>query len=213
MSIVTIAHFQKSNDLNIPLSVAVPVSNSALATPNNEDYLTGLITRIEKSILLNALGLATYNTLQDAIADDFTAPQYAPYKKLVEGDEYDDKIWNGLQYDYSLIAYRVYEIFVTETNSRLSAIGNVEVNPQGAKLTTPAYKVANANTNFIKQYQGGYLYEPYVSDDGLFIDYFGMHEEVEVSLWRYLCDKKADFVDWNEELFRPTDDFKNSFGI
>ena len=213
MSICTISHFQKSNELYIPLSVADPVCNASQASTDNQDYLTNLISVVEKNILLNALGLATYNTLQLAISDNFVNPIYASYEKLVKGDEYDGKIWVGLEYDYSLIAYKVFEEFTTQTASRLSAIGAVTVNPQGAQLVSPKYIIANANVKFIKQYQDGYLNEPIISDDGVFIDWFGTQDDLNVSMYRYLVDKKADFVDWSEENFRPSQDFKNSFGI
>jgi len=213
MPICTISHFQKSNELYIPLSVSDPVSNASEASTDNQDYLTNLISVVEKNILLSALGLATYNTLQLAISDDFVNPIYASYEKLVKGDEYDGKIWVGLEYDYSLIAYKVFEEFTTQTASRLSAIGAVTVNPQGAQLVSPKYIIANANVKFIKQYQDGYLNEPIISDDGVFIDWFGTQDDLNVSMYRYLVDKKADFVDWSEEKFRASNDFKNSFGI
>ena len=209
-NIITIQYFKKANELNIPLSVAVPVSNTSNATPSNEGYLTNLIAREEKSILLNALGLATYNTLQLALAD-IDNPLYASYKKLVEGDEYDGKVWQGLSNDYSLLAYRIYEVFVSETNRRLSAIGSVQVNPQGAETTTPAYKIANANQNFINKYQGGYLIEPIVYDN--FIDWFGQNNDVEISLYQYLLDKQADFVGFKIDEFRVICESQNSFGI
>lgn len=212
MSICTISHFQKSNELYIPLSVGDPVSNASEASTDNVGYLTNLIGVVEKNILLNALGLATYNTLQLALAD-IDNPLYASYKKLVKGDEYDGKIWVGLEYDYSLIAYKVFEEFTTQTASRLSAIGATTVNPQGAQLVSPKYIIANANAKFIKQYQDGYLNEPIISDDGLFIDWFGTQDDLNVSMYRYLVDKKAGFADWSEENFRPSQDFKNSFGI
>lgn len=213
MSICTISHFQQANELNIPLSIDAPVSNASAITPNNVAYLTNLINVVEKKILLNALGLATYNTLQLAISDDFVNPIYASYEKLVKGDEYDGKIWVGLEYNYSLIAFKVFEEFTTQTASRLSAIGSTTVNPQGAQLVSPKYIIANANANFLRQYQDGYMDEPIISDDGLFIDWFGQQNEINVSIYKYLSDKKADFVDWSEEKFRPSQDFKNSFGI
>lgn len=210
LNIVSIANFKKANELNIPLSVAVPVSNTSTATPSNEVYLTNLIAKEEKTILLNALGLTTYNTLQLALVD-IDNPLYASYKKLVEGDKYDGKVWNGLSGDYSLIAYRVYEVFASETNTRLSAIGNTKVNPQGAEQMTPIYKIANANHNFLKQYQGGYLFDPIVFEN--FVDWYGQNDDVEVSLCTYLNDKKADFVDFKIEDFKVFRESKNSFGI
>lgn len=210
-NITTIEQFQKANELNIPLSTPVPNSNATLATPNNASALNLLITKTEKSVLLNALGLETYNTLQLALAD-INNPLYASYKKLVEGDEYDGKVWNGLAYDYGLLQNRIFELFITQTNSRLSAVGETKVNPQGANLTTPAYKTANANANFIKQYQGGYLDTPIIYEH--FIDWYGCGDDnVEVSLFRYLTDKQADFVNWSVEKFVALYESKNSFGI
>lgn len=209
-NIVSIANFKKANELNIPLAVAVPNSNPSTATPSNEVYLKNLIAKEEKTILLNALGLTTYNTLQLALVD-IDNPLYASYKKLVEGEEYDGKVWNGLSGDYSLIAYRVYEVFVSETNTRLSAIGNTKVNPQGSEQMTPIYKIANANHNFLKQYQGGYLFDPIVFEN--FVDWYGQNDDVEVSLHTYLNYKKADFVDFKIEDFKVFRESKNSFGI
>jgi hypothetical protein len=209
-NIVSIANFKKANELNIPLAVAVPNSNPSTATPSNEAYLTNLIIKEEKAILLSALGLATYNTLQLALAD-INNPLYASYKKLVQGDAYDGKVWNGLSGDYSLLNYRIYEVFVTETNTRLSAIGTTKVNPQGAEQVTPIYKIANANQNFLKQYQGSYLFEPIIYEN--FIDWQGQNDDVEVSMYKYLLDKQSDFLDFKIENFKVFCESKNSFGI
>lgn len=215
MPIIDLTYFQKANVLNIPLSVSAPVANASLTTPDNTDYLTLLIERVEKSILQNALGLATYNELQLALAD-INNPLYASYKKLVEGDEYDGKVWEGLEYDYSLIAFRIYEIFLTETNERLTGTGNATINVEAANLVTPAYKIANASQEFYKKYQGRYCSEPFISEDGLFIDWlWGENDEVNVSLYRYMLDKKADFPLFDINKFAIYNDLseKNSFGI
>jgi hypothetical protein len=209
--IVTVSYFQKANELNIPLGVAQAVANPTLATPNSSNALTLLCTKVEKSILLNALGLTTYNTLQLALAD-INNPLYASYKKLVQGDSYDGKVWDGLNNDYSLIAYRIFEEYITQTNEHLTGVGNTQGKPEKATLVSPKYKIANANQNFIEKYQGGYLEFPIVYNDGEFIDYFGNQEGVEVSLYQYLLDKKADFVGFDIEKFK-TYETKNSFGI
>jgi hypothetical protein len=211
-NIIDLSYFQQANALNIPLSVQMIVANPTLETPNSATALTELITKVEKSVLLNALGLTTYNELQLAIADEFTNPLYAKYQKLVEGEEYDEKIWQGLNYEYSLIAWKIQQDFLFNTNQQLTGIGNVEVKPQGANLVTPAYKIANANANFIQQYQGGYMKYPIIYNDGEFIDWFGCNDEIEVSLYRYLTDKKAVFADVNLENFKVYETY-NSFGI
>jgi hypothetical protein len=209
--IVTITYFQNPNELNIPLGVAQAVANPTLATPNSASALTSLCVRVEKSILLNALGLVTYNTLQLALAD-INNPLYASYKKLVQGDSYDGKVWQGLNYEYSLIAYRIFEQYITETNEHLTGVGNTQGKPERTTLVSPKYKIANANQQFIEKYQGGFLDYPFVYNDGDFIDWFGNQETVEISLYQYLLDKKADFVDFDIEKFK-TYETKNSFGI
>jgi len=208
--IVTKTYFQKANDLNIPLSVENIVANPSLQTPNSSGALDLACVRVEKSLLLNALGLTTYNTLQLAIADDYDNPLYASYEKLVKGEDYNGKVWVGLDNDYSLIAYRIYEIFITQTNETLSGVGNTQGQPEKATLVSPKYKIANASQNFIKGYQGGYLNEPII--DGIFVDYFGTQDNVEVSLYQYLLDKQADFVGFDMSNFR-TYESQNSFGI
>ena len=209
--IVTVSYFQNANDLNIPLGVANAVANPTLATPNSSNALTELCVKVEKSILLNALGLTTYNTLQLALAD-INNPLYASYKKLVQGDSYDGKVWQGLNYEYSLIAYRIFEQYITETNEHLTGVGNTQGKPEKATLVSPKYKIANANQQFIEKYQGGFLDYPFVYNDGEFIDWYGNQEPVEISLYQYLLDKKADFVDFDIEKFK-TYETKNSFGI
>ena len=208
-NIIDKTYFQKANELNIPQSVAVIVANPALATPNSESYLTNLCVKIEKSILVNALGLQTYNTLQLALAD-IDNPLYASYKKLVNGDEYDGKIWVGLNYDLSLIANAVWIEYVMQKNTNLSAVGNSQVNLEKGTLVTPMYKIANASASFIKQYQGQILDEPIVI--GNFIDWQGCNDSVEVSLYRYLCDKKTDFPNVDLNKFKFYEQI-NSFGI
>jgi hypothetical protein len=209
-NIIDKTYFQKANELNIPLSVQTLVANPTLQTPNDVAYLDSLCLRVEKSILLNALGLAMYNELQLAITDLFVNPLYASYKKLVEGDEYDGKVWQGLDNDYSLIAYRIFEEFMTETNVRLVANGNVQLSPEKASLISPAYKIANANQKFIQSYQSGFLREPIIFEN--FIDWFGSNDEINVSLYNYLIDKKEDFPLWDLSKFAVYTT-KNTFGI
>jgi len=209
--IIDVSYFQNPNELNIPLGVALAVANPTLATPNSASALTSLCAKVEKSILLNALGLTTYNTLQLALAD-INNPLYASYKKLVEGDEYDGKVWIGLDNEYSLIAYRIFEQYITETNEHLTGVGNTQGKPEKATLVSPKYKIANANQQFIDKYQSGYLNEPFIYNDGEFIDWFGSQEAIEVSLYQYLLDKQADFEDFTIEKFK-TYETKNSFGI
>lgn len=208
--IVTKSHFNKQNALYLPLASEAPLPSAVTSTPNDGNYIDGLCIEIEKTILVNALGLTTYNELQLAITDLFVNPLYAKYKKLVNGDEYDGKIWKGLSYNLSLIAQAIWIEYVTQKTTNLSAVGNSQVNVEKGSLVTPMYKIANASTSFIKQYQGGALLTPIVN--GNFIDWCGDNKEVEVSLYRYLMDKKDDFTDTDMTKFAFYEEI-NSFGI
>ena len=207
--IVNKSYFNKANILYIPLANEAPLPSAVTSTPNDGTYIDNLCIEIEKTILVNALGLTTYNELQLALAD-IDNPLYASYKKLVKGDEYDDKIWIGLEHDLNLIAQAVWIEYVSEKNTNLSAVGNSQVNVEKGTLVTPMYKIANASVNFIKQYQGEYLNEPYVN--GIFVDWLGNNEGVYVSLYRYLVDKKTDFPNVNLDNFTFYEQI-NSFGI
>ena len=208
--IVSKSYFNKQNILYIPLASEAPLPSAVTSTPNDGTYIDALCIEIEKTILVNALGLTTYNELQLAIADEFTNPLYASYDKLVNGDEYDGKIWVGLKYDLSLIANAVWIDYVMQKNTNLSAVGNSQVNLEKGTLVTPMYKIANASASFIKQYQGEYLNEPIVI--GNFIDWQGCNDSVEVSLYRYLSDKKTDFPNVDLNKFKFYEQI-NSFGI
>ena len=207
--IVNKSYFNKQNILYIPLASEAPLPSAVTSTPNDGTYIDALCIEIEKTILVNALGLTTYNELQLALAD-IDNPLNASYKKLVNGDEYDGKIWVGLKYDLSLIANAVWIEYVMQKNTNLSAVGNSQVNLEKGNLVTPMYKIANASASFIKQYQGEYLNEPIVI--GNFIDWQGCDDSVEVSLYRYLSDKKTDFPDVDLNKFKFYEQL-NSFGI
>ena len=207
--IVSKSYFNKQNILYIPLASEAPLPSAVTSTPNDGTYIDALCIEIEKTILANALGLTTYNELQLALAD-IDNPLNASYKKLVNGDEYDGKIWVGLKYDLSLIANAVWIEYVMQKNTNLSAVGNSQVNLEKGTLVTPMYKIANASASFIKQYQGEYLDEPIIT--GNFIDWQGCDDSVEVNLYRYLCDKKTDFTNVDLNKFKFYEQL-NSFGI
>lgn len=207
MQIVNKTFFQKENYLFIPLSVADP---SGSTIPDNATEIDNLCIQIEHDILLNALGLTLYNELFALTNVTIELVGNLRWKKLIQGDEYDEKVWLGLDNDYSLIAYRVFEQFNIETAIRLSATGAKQVQGENAIQQTPKYLISTANQRFIKQYQGDYLHNPIVV--GNFTDWFGCGDEIEKSLYSYLLDKKVDFPEWKQENFRIYET-QNSFGL
>jgi hypothetical protein len=207
MQIVNKSYFQKENYLFIPLSVVDP---SGSVTPDNATEIDNLCIQIERDIMLNALGLTLYNEFKTLTSITIELPQNDRWKKLIEGDEYDGKVWLGLDNDYSLIAYRVFEQFNTETSIRLSATGAKQVQGENAIQQTPKYLISTANQRFINQYQDEYLHSPIIV--GNFVDWFGSSDSIEKSLYGYLVDKKADFPEWSQESFKVYGT-QNSFGL
>jgi hypothetical protein len=204
MQIVNKSYFNNQNYIHIPLAVIDPSS-----TPNNATELDYLCEKLEREILLNAFGLSLYNEIKALTEITIELPLNEKFKKLIQGDEYDGKIWLGLDNDDSLIANYIFQEFVTQTDVRLSATGAKKVNPENATNQTPAYLISGASQNFIKQYQGEYLTQPIITDN--FIDWYGCNN-IEKSLYGYLMDKQADFTNWKSEYFKAYE-AKNSFGI
>ena len=204
MQIINKSFFNNQNYIYIPLAVVDPSS-----TPNNATELDYLCEKLEREILLNALGLSLYNEIKALTETTIEELENEKFKKLIFGDEYDGKIWLGLDNDDSLIANYIYQEFVTQTDIRLSATGAKKVNPENATNQTPAYLISGASQNFIKQYQGEYLTQPIITDN--FIDWYGCNG-IEKSLYGYLMDKQADFTNWKPEYFKIYET-KNSFGI
>jgi hypothetical protein len=206
MQIVDKSFFNDQNYLHIPLSVNDP---SGSVTPSNATELDYLCEKLERDILLNAFGLSLYNEIKALTDTSIELPENAKYKKLIKGDEYNDKVWLGLSHSDSLIANYIYQEFVTQTDIRLSATGAKKVNPENATTQTPKYLISRASQNFIKQYQSEYLIYPNIIDN--FTDWYGC-DSIEKSLYGYLMDKKADFTNWKPEYFKVYES-KNSFGI
>jgi len=206
MQIVDKSYFNNQNYINIPLSVNDP---SGSVAPSNATALDNLCIKVEREILLNALGLELYNEFKALTLITIEDIGNERWKKFVQGEEYDGKVWLGLNYDDSLIAWKVFEQFVSDTNRRLSATGVTSVNAENATNQTPAYLIATANQTFTKQYQGEFLDSPIIN--GCFIDWYGC-TEIEKSLYGYLMDRQVEFPEWDLTKFRIYET-KNTFGL
>jgi hypothetical protein len=207
MQIVNSTFFTLENSLYIPLAIKNP---TGVVAPSSESYLDQLCVSVERGILLNALGLTLYTELFALTAITIEEPENERWKRFVQGYG----LWNGLDKYNSLIAYRVFERFTTETNTRLSATGTTKVNAENANNVSPKFLISNANQQFIKQYQKGYFIEPYIYNRNLnyFVDWFGENEGIELSMYEYLRDNEASFTTLEIEKFRIYET-KNTFGI
>lgn len=191
-NIITYEYFNKANDLNLPLAANQPTSVSSVASPNNQAALTNMISEVEKDILVNALGLDNYNALQIALSDLDNADQ--KWKDLVNGVEYDSKIWEGLNNDLSLIAYAVKFLFLNGNIQQNTAVGVTNVNSENASIVSPNYVLVNCWNKFISKYQGGENRPNIYSHNGVnVIDWYGGSSDVFVSLYKFLEDNKEDY--------------------
>jgi len=199
------------NDLHVPNSQ----NNDDIGLPSEGnttiDNLNDCCVVVEKDLLLNALGLTLYNSLQTALINLPSAEQ--KWKDLVNGVEYDGKIWEGLNNPKSLIAYAVYYNFLNMDSEYWSTFGTVKGNAVNAENVSPFYKLTSAWTTFLKKYQVGACSSPdYYSGVGWeYVDYYGMHNSVNVSLYEFLRDK-ADVYNWTPDKFRYYNHV-NTFGL
>lgn len=209
-TIINKSYFSRQNDLFIPLAADVPVSYPNQASPDNSAALDNMCIEIERSLLLNALGLEIYNELQEALP--ITDDSEQKWKDLVDGAEYGGKSWEGLGNEKSLIAYAVYFSFLSGNSDFYTALGVAKPDAENASLKTPAYKLASASQIFIRKYQNGSYPRPNVIEcyRGSFVDYYGSEQEVEVSLFQFLRDHKDDYG-WDGRF--KTYEMQNSFGI
>tara|TARA_R100000541_G_scaffold20190_2_gene30047 strand:+ start:2742 stop:3374 length:633 start_codon:yes stop_codon:yes gene_type:complete len=210
MSISNIDNFV--NDLYIPLAKGTISGTANTETPNSRAYVLELIDEVEKDVLLNALGLDLYNELMAALVDLPSADQ--KWRDLVNGVEYNGKIWEGLDNAKSLFLYAVYTLFIMENSDFLTALGVAKSNVENANLTTNTTKVSYAWQKFLTKYQNGCLAEPLIySDSGSnFIDYYGTNDNIQRSLYQYLNDNLTTWDTWDNSKFRLYEQM-NSFGI
>lgn len=200
------------NELYIPLAVATVSGSVSTTTPNNNGVLNSLIIEVEKDILLNALGLTNYNLLQTALVDLPNADQ--KWKDLVNGKDYGDYQWEGLNSPKGCLVYAVYYTFIHQNAEQLTAIGVTKVNSENAVNVSPFAKLANSWQKFTNKYQGGCLLNPLtsMSVDYSFVDWYGTQENVQRSLYQYLNDNAVTYG-FDASKFQTFDDNVNSFGL
>lgn len=202
-NIITTSYFV--NDLDVPNSK--PVAGGA----NNISHLKECITTIERSLLLNSLGLTIYNELQAVLPIVDTTED--KWKWLVNGKEYDGKVWDGLANPKSLIAYAAYCAFLDQNSHFWTTTGTVRTDTENSENITPAFKIATNWQVFLRKYQDGCHKHP-ITEYGIgwvYRDYFGNHDNIMVSLYQYLRDNK-DLYGWGESNFMMYEQ-KNSFGL
>lgn len=210
MSLINESYFK--NQLYIPYASDVITGlPTDLTTPNNKQSLLDLINEVEKDLFINALGLELYNEMQTAIGD-IENPLYVRWKNLIQGEEYDGKIWEGLTVDNNLIANLVFSIYLNQNTQFYQQTGVNQPNAENSNVVSPNYKTAVAYQTFVRKYQLGKLCKPVVI--GNFIDYYGSdNDNIQRSMYQYLLDKAAVFPEWVSTKFKTYTDTINSFDL
>jgi hypothetical protein len=204
-----------------------------LYIPNNKDYnvepegaptiitdLEASISKYERELLLNALGVTLYDELQVALVDLPGSDQ--KWTDLVEGRNYtnvDGKVkrWDGLKgYNgQSLIAFYIFTEYLRNDNEEYATVGTVRNTAKNAEVVSATPKFIKAYSQFISFYQGKLSFnEPQVLVNGFGSAGFDWYNEsVQVSLYNYLTDcndlEATSFPDFEFKVYES----QNSFGI
>ena len=168
--------------------------------PNQSDFLTALISKHVRDVLIDALGAKVFNQLVEALKNDnLELAKNAKFKKLINGETYEKSnktyIFDGLKgYNKdSLLAYFVYCQYLIEDTSKVSTTGAVILKNEAAESVNTTDKYVNAWQEFKRMYQGGIEPDnaPRVIINGfgsVGLDYYGTEGQTNVSLLQYLLD-------------------------
>ena len=118
--------------------------------PEVEDHINSVVDRVQRNVLLEALG----HTLYAELYANYDTAVNDKWKKLVEGDDYTVEVagedytihWNGLKNSekLSMLAYFAYWEIMKELTQSASGIGLVNSKAENADKIDPRYKMTKA---------------------------------------------------------------------
>jgi hypothetical protein len=186
-------------------------------TAQQLNNIQGYIDVYEKEILVKLLGYPLYKELVDDLNEG--EPQTTRFEKLVDGDVFSfktyqgytvDAEWNGLRdkaKKKSLIAYYVYFNYVNYNNTQMTTVGNKITMAENAQDADVRMRLVKAWHN-MRNWYGKSFKE--LSYNQAYLDSSNYeHENPEPSAFNYLLAKKEDFNNW---VFEPIDSI-NYLGI
>lgn len=182
-------------ELYIPKDLSAGGANA----PTVDDELERYIDTYERELLLGALGLANYNVLKGNIKSGKVieaAPDWV--KSLVNGEEYDGKVWEGLTHRLSPLAAYIYCKWLNDHAYQTTTLGVMYNMPKNGQLVTNSPKYIRAYNIFLEKYQGypyGYTTYPFVTTNSfgtVGVLYGHDNDQTVVSLRKYMEDKGID---------------------
>lgn len=183
------------NEANFTREISVP--NLTSSQSGNAENLTKYGDEKPRLLLQMALGSVLFTDLDSQVTNgvlDNDADQ--KWKELVNGKEYDGKVWKGLNYDegsfkVSLLAYFTYWNWLNDSLS-----SNLQVQVKNAENINDTNSLVNVWNTFIQMYQGG-VYDfgkkVYIINGATFVDWYNGNNSNYVNLLQFLQDNPTDY--------------------
>jgi len=196
------------NEANFTREISVP--NLSSSQSGNAERLALYGDEKPRLLLQMSLGNVLFSQLNSQVTSGILSPTAdQKWKDLVNGKEYDGKVWRGLNYQegsfkISLLAYYTFWNWLNDNTTTMGSGGEVQVQSKNANNVNPTSTLVQIWNSFIEMYQGlpyNYCY-PSVSfyNGATFVDYFnGGINSNYVSLLQFLRDNPTNYP--NPQLF------------
>jgi len=199
-TIVSPTDFQ-NEPLFIPNSIEVPdIQDNSV---NAVDNLQLFIDQYERLLLVNVLGITQYNVLKEN-----QSQSSGIWKSLIDGKEYDGKLWLGLK---PLIKAYVFYNYLFNDKSYYTTVGIERSASKNSLSINPTENLVEVWNNFVEMYQGLYcdfnFWQPIFYFEGW--DYGRYENKSFVTLSEYLKDLPGDY---STEYFKRYE-VKNRLGL
>lgn len=183
------------NEANFTREISVP--NLTSSQSGNAENLTKYGDEKPRLLLQNSLGSVLFTDLDSQVTNgvlDNDADQ--KWKDLVNGKEYDGKVWKGLNYEegsfkVSLLAYFTYWNWLNDSLSN-----NLQVQVKNAENVNDTNSLVNVWNTFIQMYQGGiceFDKRIYNIHGTTFVDWYNGNNSNYVNLLQFLQDNPTDY--------------------
>lgn len=200
-AILTSSYFN-TGELFIPNSISVPDIQDGNVTA--VDNLQAFIDKYEKILLVDVLGIEQYNMLKDN-----QSQTSGIWFDLINGKEYDNKVWSGLK---PLIASFVFCKYLENDKSYYTTVGIERSKAKNSVSVNPTEKIVEVWNSFVEMYQGSFncdyrFLQPIFYFEGW--DLGNFRNKTYASLIEYL---KAFPEEYSSEWFYRYE-IKNRFGL
>jgi len=202
------------NEANFTRELSIPNLTSSQSGNDNELGYYG--DEKPRLLLQMCLGNVLFSQLDSQVTFGvLNTDADQKWKDLVNGVEYDGKVWKGLNYQsgsfkISLLAYYTYWFWVND-----SYTSNFQIQAKNADNINPTATMVDIWNKFLEMYQGTNNYcLPSVSyyRCATFVDYYGNNNSNYVSLLQFLKDNPTNYPDPQLYTFENLSN-SNSLGL